>query len=237
MSPTLNFDSRREICSFCLARERDSLLNFNLGNIHTIVVLLSNVFSMPRKIKIFSWYGRPQFQSVKKGSCRSTYNSEHLPPIAEPVGGVRSGATTPENPNRSRANTRPTTPINSEETGTSNPTSMIKKNIGHMAHLITHPMELIHGEQQQPGSSPTTPRMKAQASTSHMIDLLDHHRHIEDMSSMHRRLRDEAQADMDAWLAEGGMKTIVSITQSENLEKTIDANFHFCITIVYDEDD
>ena len=191
------------------------MLNFGFGIIRSAVALLSNIFRMPRKIKIFSWYGRPQFQSVKKSSCRSTYNSEHLPPIAEPVGGVRSGATTPENPNRSRANTRPTTPINSEETGTSSPTSMIKTavgHIGHMAHLITHPMELIHhGEQQQPGSSPTTPRMKAQASTSHMIDLLDHHRHIEDMSAMHRRLRDEAQSDMDAWLAEGGLKTIVSI--------------------------
>ena len=56
------------------------------------------------------------------------------------------------------------------------------------------------------------------------------------MPSMYARLRDEAQVEIDAWLAQGGgLKTIVSITQSESMEKTVDANFHLSITIVYDE--
>ena len=194
------------------------------------------VVRMPRKMKIFSWYGRPQFAPVKKGT--SPCNSEHLPAISEPTH-IRSGATTPEQQQtRSRTNTRPTTPINNESTTTS-PTTMIKTtvgHIGHIAHLISHPMELIHGEQHPPETSPTTSMAKALSHTGHMIELIDHHRHIEDMSAMHRRLRDEAQAEMDAWLAEGGgLKTIVSLTQSENLEKTADANFHLSITIVYDE--
>ena len=56
------------------------------------------------------------------------------------------------------------------------------------------------------------------------------------MPSMYARLRDEAQVEIDAWLAQGGgLKTIVSITHSESMEKTVDANFHLSITIVYDE--
>ena len=109
-----------------------------------------------------------------------------------------------------------------EEQTSDSPTATVKTTVGHIGAVMD--LILHHGEHHHSPLTSPTPAVKTSP----------HSRHIEDMSTMYLRLRDEAQAELDTWL-EGGLKTIVSIAQSESLEKTADADFHLSMTVTYDE--